>query len=54
MMKICCRKIDTSTKSQVRLGNGALVKVKGKGTIAIGTKKGRRFNRNDLLVPSLK
>ncbi|TXG68356.1 hypothetical protein EZV62_003291 [Acer yangbiense] len=45
--------IDASNKSQVRLGNGALVEVKGKGTIAVETKKGRRFIKNVLLVPNL-
>ncbi|TXG63524.1 hypothetical protein EZV62_010518 [Acer yangbiense] len=45
--------IDASNKSQVRLGNGALVEVKGNGTIAIETKKGRRFIKNVLLVPNL-
>ena len=45
--------IDASNKSQVRLGNGALVEVKGKGTIAIETKKGRRFIKNVLIVPNL-
>ncbi|TXG63370.1 hypothetical protein EZV62_010364 [Acer yangbiense] len=45
--------IDASNKSQVRLGNGALVEVKGKGTIAVETNKGRRFIKNVLLVPNL-
>ncbi|TXG50907.1 hypothetical protein EZV62_023431 [Acer yangbiense] len=45
--------IDASNKSQVRLGNGALVEVKGKGNIAIETKKGRRFIKNVLIVPNL-
>lgn len=45
--------IDTSVKSQVRLGNGALVEAKGKGTIAVQTKKGTRLIKDVLLVPSL-
>ncbi|TXG53497.1 hypothetical protein EZV62_022666 [Acer yangbiense] len=45
--------IDTFNKSQVKLGNGALVEVKGKCTIAVETKKGRRFIKNVLLVPNL-
>ena len=32
--------IDTSIKSQVRMGNGALVNAKGKGTISVETKRG--------------
>lgn len=28
-------KLDTSSNSQVRMGNGALIQAKGKGTIAV-------------------
>ena len=41
--------LDTSKKSQVKLGNGALVEAKGKGTISIQTK----YINDVLLVPSL-
>ena len=46
-------KIDASTTSQVKMGNGALVQANGRGTIAIETKKGRRFIEKVLLVPDL-
>lgn len=45
--------IDTSNKSQVRLGDGNLVEAKGRGTISINTKKGTKYIQNVLLVPSL-
>ena len=45
--------IGTSVKSQVRMGNGALVEAKGKGTIIVETKKGTRYIQDVLLVPSL-
>ncbi|XP_059670703.1 uncharacterized protein LOC132316214 [Cornus florida] len=45
--------IDFSSNSQVRMGNGALVQAKGKCTIAIETKKGRKHIRDVLLVPDL-
>ncbi|XP_058211420.1 uncharacterized protein LOC131323584 [Rhododendron vialii] len=35
-------KIDTSSNSQVKMGNGALVQAKENGTIAVETKKGTR------------
>lgn len=47
------KEIDRSVKSQVKLGNGELVEVEGKGTIAVNTKKGTRFIRDVLLVPKL-
>lgn len=47
-------KLDSSFKSQVKLGNGALVEVEGKGTISINTKKGAEFVKDVLLVPNLK
>ena len=45
--------IDTSSNSQVKMGNGALVQSKGKGTIAIETKKGKKYIKDVLLVPDL-
>ncbi|XP_059650735.1 uncharacterized protein LOC132296564 [Cornus florida] len=45
--------IDSSSNSQVRIGNGALFQAKGKGTIAIETNKGRKHIRDVLLVPNL-
>lgn len=46
--------IDTSKKALIILGNGELIETKGKGTIAVQTKKGTKFIRNVFLVPSLK
>ncbi|KAG6416050.1 hypothetical protein SASPL_123472 [Salvia splendens] len=40
-------------KSQVKLGNGELVDVEGKGTIAVNTNKGTRLIKDVLLVPKL-
>ncbi|XP_059627041.1 uncharacterized protein LOC132269821 [Cornus florida] len=45
--------IDSSSNSQVRMENGALVQANGKGTIAIETKKGRKHIRDVLLVSDL-
>lgn len=45
--------IDTSINSQVKMGNGALVKAQGKGTISVNTKKGERRIHDVLLVPDL-
>ncbi|KAK3000358.1 hypothetical protein RJ639_021395 [Escallonia herrerae] len=45
--------MDSTFKSQVKLGNGALVEAKGKGTIGVQTKEGDRFIRDVLLVPDL-
>ena len=42
-----------AANSKVRLGNGALVDVKGKGTIRVQTKKGSRFIRGVLYMPDL-
>ena len=42
-----------AANSKVRLGNGALVDVKGKGTIRVQTKKGSRFIRGVLCMPDL-
>ena len=46
-------KMDTSLNSQVKIGNGALVQSKGKGTIAAEIKKRTRYISNVLLVPDL-
>lgn len=45
--------LDTSVKTKVKTGNGELVETKGKGTVAIETKKGTRLIKDILLVPSL-
>ncbi|KAF8402904.1 hypothetical protein HHK36_010996 [Tetracentron sinense] len=45
--------MDTFTNSQVRMRNGVLVQAKGKGTIAIETKKGAKYIQDVLLVPDL-
>lgn len=45
--------IDTTINSQVKMGNGALVHVKGKGTIGVQTNKGAKFIHDVLLVPDL-
>lgn len=46
--------INSSSISQVKIKNGVLVQARGKGTIAINTKKGRKFIHDVLLVPDLK
>ena len=48
-----CVNMDGSSISQVKMGNGALVETKGKGTIAIKTKKGTKYIQAVLLVPDL-
>ena len=48
------RCIDTSIKSRVRLGNGAFVEAKGKGTISVQTTQGTKYISDVLLVPNLK
>ncbi|KAK2998751.1 hypothetical protein RJ639_024478, partial [Escallonia herrerae] len=45
--------MDSTFKSHVKLGNGALVEAKGKGTIGVQTNDGSRFIRDVLLVPEL-
>ncbi|KAG6383152.1 hypothetical protein SASPL_157102 [Salvia splendens] len=47
------RDIDRTIKSQVKLGNGELVDVEGKGTIAVNTNKGTRLIKDVMLVPKL-
>ncbi|KAL5718443.1 hypothetical protein ACHQM5_011344 [Ranunculus cassubicifolius] len=45
--------INSDCQSKVKMGNGVPVDAKGKGTIAVETKKGRRDIRGVLLVPDL-
>ncbi|KAK2994930.1 hypothetical protein RJ640_004484 [Escallonia rubra] len=45
--------MDNTFRSHVKLGNGALVEAKGKGTISVQTNEGSRFIRDVLLVPEL-
>ncbi|TXG67208.1 hypothetical protein EZV62_008483 [Acer yangbiense] len=45
--------LDKSVKTKVKMGNGELVESKGKGTVAIQTRKGIRYIKDVLLVPSL-
>lgn len=45
--------LDSSIKTKVKMGNRDLVESRGKGTVAISTKKGTRFIKDVLLVPSL-
>ena len=46
--------MDASVTSQVKMGNGALVQVKGKGTIKVQTNVGTKFIQDVLLVLDLK
>ncbi|KAL4362450.1 hypothetical protein GQ457_04G012430 [Hibiscus cannabinus] len=46
-------KLDSSIKVLVRMGNGAMVKSTGKGTIVVQTKKGTKYINDVLLVPDL-
>ncbi|KAL6347263.1 hypothetical protein AAG906_013699 [Vitis piasezkii] len=45
--------MDTTINSQVKMGNGDLVNVKGKDTVGIQTKVGTKYIRDVLLVPAL-
>ncbi|KAK2966883.1 hypothetical protein RJ640_028893 [Escallonia rubra] len=45
--------IDSSVNSQIIMGNGSIVKAKGKGTIAIQAKEATKYIRDVLLVPDL-
>ncbi|KAK3043884.1 hypothetical protein RJ639_000583 [Escallonia herrerae] len=45
--------MDNTFKSHMKMGNGALVEAKGKGTIGVQTNEGSRFIRDVLLVPEL-
>lgn len=46
-------KLGSSIKVPVRMGNGAIVKSTGKGTIGVKTKKGMKYINDVLLVPDL-
>ncbi|KAK3037133.1 hypothetical protein RJ639_031020 [Escallonia herrerae] len=45
--------IDSSVNSHIIMGNGSIVKAKGKGTIAIQAKEATKYIRDVLLVPDL-
>jgi hypothetical protein len=45
--------IDTSFHSKVKMGNGAVVDVKGKGNVGVETKRGLKKIREVLFVPEL-
>lgn len=45
--------IDATVNSQVKMGNDALVQVKGKGTIKVQTNVGTKFIQDVLLAPEL-
>ena len=47
------KELDTSINVSVRMGNGAVVKSVGRGTIFVPTKKGMKLISNVLLVPEL-
>ena len=46
--------MDTSTKSELKLGNDNIVEVKGKGTINVITKLGKKSISDVYFVPGLK
>lgn len=46
-------KLDESIKTKVKMGNGKLIEAKGKGIAAVQTRKGTRYVKDVLLVPSL-
>ncbi|KAM6593184.1 hypothetical protein CsatA_000887 [Cannabis sativa] len=41
------------SKTKVKIGNGDFMEAVGKGTIAIDTKKGKRYINDVLLVPNI-
>ncbi|BBH07457.1 BURP domain-containing protein [Prunus dulcis] len=45
--------VDTSATPNIKMGNGAIVEAKGKGRIAVKTKKGMKQIHDVLLVPKL-
>ncbi|KAL4363436.1 hypothetical protein GQ457_04G018680 [Hibiscus cannabinus] len=47
------KKVDSSIKVPVRMGNGAVVKSTRKGTIIVQTKKGTKYINDVLLLPDL-
>jgi hypothetical protein len=46
-------KFDTTVTTQIIMGNGAVVKSKGKGTIAMASKNGKILIHDVLFVPDL-
>ncbi|CAN6712937.1 unnamed protein product [Malus baccata var. baccata] len=46
--------IDTTNPTQVKMGNGQLVDILGRGTIAVHTKNGKMFIKDVMLVHDLK
>ena len=47
------RELDQSYKSKLKIGNGDLVDVKGKGVVAIETPIGIKYISNGLFVPKI-
>ena len=47
------KELDKSFYSKVRVGNGELVEVKGKGVIAVKTPTGTKYISNVLFVPGI-
>ena len=45
--------MDTSVRTQVKMGNRVMVETKGKGIIGVQTKKGKRLIHDVLYVPDL-
>jgi hypothetical protein len=45
--------IDKSIQPKVKLGNGDVVQAKGRGTIAVSTKRGTKIINNVLYIPEL-
>jgi hypothetical protein len=45
--------IDKSIQLKVKLGNGDVVQAKGRGTIAVSTKRGTKIINNALYIPEL-
>lgn len=45
--------IDTSVQPKIKLGNGEIVQAKGKGQVAINTRKGTKIISNVLYIPEL-
>lgn len=45
--------IDTSVQQKIKLGNGEIMQAKGKGHVAINTKKGTKIIANILYIPEL-
>lgn len=45
--------IDTSVRVPIKMGNGAIIKSEGRGTVAVQTKKGTKLIKNVLYVLDL-